>query len=42
MISAENLMLLLNFVMGFIKIVAIPLGAVILAVVLLRQKKTNR
>ncbi len=42
MISAENLTLLWDFFMGLIKIVTIPLGAVLLTVVLLRQRKANR
>lgn len=41
MLSAENLALLLQFLMGIIRIVAIPL-VVGLVVLVLRKKKTTR
>jgi hypothetical protein len=41
MISSENLALLLQLVLGIIRVVAIPL-AVVLAVLVLRKKNTTR
>lgn len=42
MISAKDLALLWDFLMGIVRIMAIPLGAAILAIVFLRRKKANR
>ncbi len=42
MISSENLTLLLNFVVGILKITAIPLSVALVTVALLRKKKVNR
>jgi hypothetical protein len=42
MTNVENLVLLLVFVVGILKIEAIPLGAALLVIVFLRKKKTKR
>jgi len=42
MIDADNLALLLKFLLGFFRIIAIPLGTAIVAVILLRRNKNNR